>query len=270
MRQLKIIRTFIAVLFFAASVAYLFIGPHVHPMAVVSKKVQIIPSAIAVTIGATLVWLLITFLLGRVYCSTVCPVGTLQDVVINLKRRIPRLKKPFSYKTPKRWRLIPFFIYLVFLVGGLFFIPYLLEPWNIMRNMASTVRPDAIQNSWMTLGVGAGVGILAGCVSFVGIVLAAFFTGRDFCNTVCPIGNAMIFIGDQTLYRIEIDPDKCVGCLKCEDVCKSSCIKVTERFVDNSRCVRCFDCLAECPNDAIRYQSDRNRRPATPLMQRNH
>ncbi len=92
-------------------------------------------------------------------------------------------------------------------------------------------------------------------------------SGRDYCNTICPLGSALGAIGHMTVMNIEIDPDRCTYCGKCEDVCSAHCIKVTERMVDNSRCLRCFDCLAVCDDDAIHFQNTKNM-PLTPLFQR--
>lgn len=267
MRNLRVIRIFLSVIFFAAAVAYLFIGPTVHPMAEASERVQIIPSAIAVTLGATLVWLFITFLFGRVYCSTVCPVGTLQDIALRLRNMNPKWRKRFSWKSGKRIRYHIAAVYLICLMAGVAGVPYLLEPWNIMRNIASTIRLSAIQETWLTLGIGGAAGIAGGLVSILLLTLAGAWKGRDFCNTVCPIGTGLGLLNGATLYQIEIDPDRCTGCLKCEDVCRASCIKVVGRYVDNSRCVRCFDCLHACEDDAIRFQKNRNQR-ATPLLRK--
>lgn len=237
-------------------------------MAVVSYKTQIIPSALTVTIGATLTWLVLTFIFGRVYCSTVCPVGTFQDIVLRFRKKIPSLNRQFSYHNPRRWRFIVLGVYFVCLVLSLWIVPYLIEPWNIMRNIASVVRPSAVEATWIRLGVGATTGMLAGIVSFILIFISALFFGRDFCNTVCPLGTAMGLLSDQTLFSIQIDPDKCTGCLECENVCKASCVKVTDRFVDNSRCVRCFNCLEVCDENAIRFQIGKNLRLNGPLLRR--
>ena len=83
------------------------------------------------------------------------------------------------------------------------------------------------------------------------------------CEAQCPVG--AISMGDG---KFEIDPDKCISCGHCEDICRSQCIKTVSRYVDTSRCVRCFDCVAECPTGAIRFQINRNRRPATPLLRK--
>lgn len=264
MRNLRVIRIFLATLFFVAAVAYLFIGPQVHPMAVVAPRAQILPSAIAVSLGAILVWLPATFLFGRVYCSTVCPVGSLLDLTLPLRRRFKQ-SPDFRWKNPWKWRYTIALIYLACLVGGVWAVAYIVEPWNIMRNIASIVRPDAVEESWLTLGVGSLTGICAGIISLILLFCAGFFLGRDFCNTVCPIGTGLGIVSSASLYHIEIDPDRCTGCLKCEDVCPASCIQVKTRRVDNTRCVRCFDCLQKCEENAIRFQPNRNQR-ATPLM----
>lgn len=117
MRQIRIFRIFLAILFFVATVAYLFIGPQVHPMAVVSKKAQIILSAGTTAIGAILTWLVITFIFGRIYCSTVCPVGTLSDLFIRIRRRIPALDKKFSYRKQTRLPIHILMIYAICLLA---------------------------------------------------------------------------------------------------------------------------------------------------------
>jgi polyferredoxin len=41
----------------------------------------------AIALGFVLV-LVLTFLGGRIYCSTICPLGILQDVIIFLRRKV--------------------------------------------------------------------------------------------------------------------------------------------------------------------------------------
>lgn len=252
-------------MFFIATVAYLIIGPQIHPMAVVSRKAQILLSAGTTAIGALLVWLVLTFVFGRIYCSTVCPIGTLSDIFIRLRRKFPRIGKPFSYRPAKRWSIHIVLIYVICILAGIVAVPYIIEPWNIMRNIASIFNPSAVEMTWINLGVGGATGIIAGVVSFLFIAIYSMLRGREFCTDVCPLGSAMGLLHEHNIYHIEIDPDRCTSCGACEEVCKASCIKVVSRHVDNSRCVRCFDCLAVCPDDAIHYQANRHR-PATPLF----
>lgn len=265
MKGLRIIRICLATLFFLGAVAYLAIGSGVsHSLAFV-ERFQIIPSSIATSLGAIIVWLVVTLLLGRIYCSTVCPVGTLQAIFSKGRKVIKPLKKPFSYRPGSKMRYYILGAYIFCIIAGVAAVPFWLEPWSIMRNICGDIHPSAEKMEWIRLGVGVTTGIIAGIVSALLLLTVALLTGRGFCTDICPIGTALGCLSNYTLYHIEIDPDKCISCMKCEDICPSQCIKVSLRYVDNSRCVRCFDCGYVCPNDAIRFQINRNKR-MTPLM----
>ena len=267
----------LAVLFLAATIAFLFTSGSLHNGLRFLPKTEVVPSALAVGMGATFLWLGVTLFIGRFYCSAICPVGTLADLSMRLRlflgRRFPRLSRPFRFKPERRWRYHILVLYLLCLAFGIAAIPlaravpYILEPWNIVKNASALAHPDNIDLTWATLGVGAGLGFALGLLMLLAVIVWAFFAGRDFCNTICPVGSALGYVDKFALTHMEIDPDRCVSCMKCEDVCRSSCVKVVSRYVDDTRCVRCLDCIHVCPVDAIRLQSNRNR-PATPLMQR--
>lgn len=284
MSELRTFRIVLSLFLFAGCLAYLFLGLSDNYMARLSEQIQIIPSAIASTIGVTLVWLAVTFALGRVYCSTACPVGTLQDTATWLRRKLYRLNirrkrivnpvdgkilfAPYRFRKPGNFRLIVLLIYLFCLVLGILGVATLIEPWNMMASAARISNPEgAAEWSWLIFCRYAGMGAAVGSTVLVIVWLWALFRGRRFCAEVCPIGTVLSYVSARSLMHIEIDPDKCIGCLRCEEVCKAECIKVVSRYVDNSQCVRCFDCLKVCSDDAIRYQRNRNRR-ATPLLRR--
>ena len=266
MKQLRIIRICLATLFFIGALAYLAIGLPVHRSLGFIQKIQIIPSAISYSLGAIIAWLVITLLLGRVYCSTVCPVGTLQAIFSKGRKLIRPLNKPFSYRPGSKMRYYILGAYIFCVIAGVAAVPFWIEPWSIMRNISGDIHPSAEKIEWIRIGVGVTTGIIAGVVSALLLLIVALFTGRGFCTDICPVGTALGCFSNYTLYHIEIDPDRCINCMKCEDICPSQCIKVSSRHVDNSRCVRCFDCGYVCPNDAIRLQINRNKR-ANPLFQ---
>lgn len=266
-RSLRHARILLATLFFILSVVYLAAGMRIYGVAALSERLQVIPSAIAVSSGVTLIWLCITFLFGRVYCSTVCPIGALHDMVLWTRRKVFRRRITYRYEPARsvRWHVLA--IYVVCIVAGITVVPLWIEPWNIMRNICSAINPSAAESTWIGLGLGGATGIVAGALSFVLVILCAVFTGRGFCNMLCPVGTALGAVNRYSLYQIAFDPDKCVNCMKCEEVCSAGCVKVVGRYVDNTRCVRCFDCIDACPNDAIRLSLSRHR-PASPLMRK--
>ncbi|MDE6010010.1 MAG: 4Fe-4S dicluster domain-containing protein [Muribaculaceae bacterium] len=281
MRDLRTIRIFLAVLFFAASVAYLFVGSGLTPVAVVAKRVQIVPSALGMTMGATGFWLVATFVLGRVYCSTVCPVGALQDSASWLRRKLSHVPvfarmrfpinrrhvfAPYRYRRAGKLRWLFLLGYVVCLLLGLLWLATTVEPWNMMRSAARVSNPAA-NAGWLIFAADAGIGAAFGCAVLFCIWLAALLSGRRFCTDICPVGSALGAIAKFSIYHIEIDPDRCTNCMRCEDVCKTEGIRVVDRYVDNERCVRCFDCLKVCADDAINLQRNRNQR-MDPLMRK--
>lgn len=267
MNGLRVGRLILAGIFLVESIAYLTLQAADIPGMWIAERMQIIPSAIAMSLGATLFWIVMTFLFGRIYCSTVCPIGTILDIPRWIRKRLPARKPKFRYKPRRRTRRDILIIYAVTLVIGFFPVAWLIEPWNMARNMGALAKPDDIASTWATLGHGMAIGIGAGIVTLIALLIWGWFSGRQFCAQVCPIGTALGYAQPLTLFHIEIDPDRCTGCLRCEEACPSECIKIVGRYVDNSRCVRCFACLDACKDDAIHYQVNRNR-PATPLMQR--
>lgn len=263
MRSFRIV---LALVMLFASLLWLVLGTSAPAYAVISEKAQIIPSAIQSCLGATIVWIIATLLFGRIYCATVCPVGTLQDLVIWSRRKIDK-GFTFRFEEAKNIRYPILFAYVVSLLIGALIVAFVVEPWNIMRNAASAINPSDISTTWTSIGISVGIGAAVGVISLIAILVWAWKSGKAFCTTVCPIGTALGCLHSQTLMHITIDPDKCISCMKCEDVCPSKCIKVSQRLVDNSRCVRCFDCTAVCPNDAIRFQLNKGRNRQTPLLE---
>ncbi|MBQ1844940.1 MAG: 4Fe-4S binding protein, partial [Desulfovibrio sp.] len=55
--------------------------------------VQIVPALLAGSLACVAALLAATLLLGRVYCSIVCPLGVLQDVIASLRR-----KRSYAYR----------------------------------------------------------------------------------------------------------------------------------------------------------------------------
>jgi len=58
-------------------------------------KIQIIPALLALNIDVLVGLLILTLLFGRVYCSSICPMGIYQDIVNRLSKRFQK-KKTFQ------------------------------------------------------------------------------------------------------------------------------------------------------------------------------
>lgn len=220
---------------------------------------QIVPALLACSLAWVALWALSALLLGRVYCSAVCPLGTLQDCLIALSRR---RRRGFFYRSPStalRWSVVivaAACLALEFPVAA-----YLVDPASAFSRIASYLTIPFIRPAAFSL-----LGASFAAVTLLVVAWIALTRGRRLCNTLCPVGTALGALSGYSLYHVDINTDKCTGCGLCVSRCKSECIDPSAHTVDLSRCVVCLDCTAACPSGAITLRRGRHRLQM-PLMQ---
>ena len=86
-----------------------------------------------------IVVLVLTFIFGRVYCSSICPLGTLQDIISRIAININR-QKFFSFlKNYKTLRYSILAITIVSLFTGSFILLNLLDPFSLAGKIFSNI-----------------------------------------------------------------------------------------------------------------------------------
>ncbi len=237
---------------------------------------QFVPSAlkfVAVislgTFGFALV-LLLTILFGRVYCSTICPLGIMQDVVNWISKKIDKKKRRrFEYlREQKILRFTILVVPVLFFLAGSAFAVNLLDPYSIYGRIAGNLfRPVIIFANNVAASVFEKMRVytfstydIKAFVLFPFLITAAFLLlvvymswkkGRLYCNTVCPVGTLLGYLSKFSIFKIVINDEDCLSCGICAKECKSCCIDSKNKAIDTSRCVMCFDCLTSCPTDGI-------------------
>ncbi len=235
-------------------------------------RIQLLPALLALNVAVVVGLLLLTLVLGRVYCSVICPLGILQDVISHLSGLRKGKQRRFSYTSAKNWlRYGVFSLFLVAMLAGVGAAVALLAPYSSFGRMVTNLLSPFYRwgnngLSWLAEQMGSyrfhDVDVCAGIHpvtfaialgSFILIGVLAWCYGRAYCNTLCPVGTLLGFISRFSLFGIRIDADKCVSCGLCAKQCKASCINAAEHTVDGSRCVACMNCLAACHKGAISY-----------------
>ena len=214
---------------------------------------------------------LITSLFGRVYCSTVCPVGTLQDISGYLGKKFDRRRRFKYFKSPQWLQyLILFASTIPVLLGSSMILGDLLEPFSsygrLMTNFA--VEPLLLVNNLLAallthfeiyfiydipLHIAEVGTLLFTFLFFATVIYLSLTDGRFFCNSFCPAGAILSLISRVSIFRLVIKNDLCNDCGACDRVCKAECIDSSARRLDFSACVSCFNCLRSCPTNAIEY-----------------
>ncbi len=266
-RSLKVLRVLFALAWFSA-LNLMFFG--VLGGCGFLAKAQLLPALLGLNLVAVGVVAAVTLVFGRIYCSTVCPMGVLQDVVNRLARTCGR--RPSGWRPPQRaLRISVTAAAAVAAALGSAAFAGLLDGYSLYGRIAAhLLRPLAglVNNlvAWACVAadhpyvfreeviVRGTCGIV---VAAAGLALVAFLSwtgGRIFCNTLCPTGTLLAALSARPLVRVRIDAAKCVKCGLCARACKAGCIDHQEKKVDDSRCVRCFNCLSVCGKKAISYR----------------
>ena len=179
----------------------------------------------------------VTFLFGRVYCSTLCPLGLFQEFLMLLfRRKIPvQDNKPYKY----------FVAAIVFgtLIAGTVCLVRLVDPYTLFGSAVS--------------GACLGLSVLAV------LAVLVWFRGRWFCSNVCPVGAVLGLVSKYAVNQVYIESDKCISCGLCAAKCPTGSIDFKNKTVDNETCVKCFKCMNGCRRSGIRY--GRRVKPTVPF-----
>ena len=296
---LKKIRVVISLLFFVAlTLLFIDVG---HFLQIVlsgpAQFLQFIPSILkfitllSISSIGFIVILVLTALFGRVYCSFLCPLGTLQDLIIYLNRRVRKIFKwkrlRFEYSKPYNFfRYSILVLTIISLLAGTTFIDNLIDPYSLYGKIFTVfIRHSAVQihntTAWLLESIGFWylypvdlkpfnypLVIFVSCMSLL-VIWFSIKYGRLYCNTICPVGSFLGFISKYSIFKIVFNESSCTNCGLCERICKSECIDYENHYIDESRCVGCFNCFDSCPEKGFTYKlSVTNKSSKTDLPKR--
>lgn len=280
--MLKNIRIFVSLLIFTLLTLFFldfagYLPMWLHKLA----AIQFLPALLALNIGVLVGLLLLTFLFGRVYCSSVCPMGVYQDIVNWLSRRLQK-KKRFKYRkalTVFRWSVVGATV-VAFLFGFTFLVG-LLDPYSAFGRMTVHVfKPAYLAGNNLLEAIFTGFGnntfykvgvyvtsvssLVVALITLLGVGFMAWDNGRIYCNTVCPVGTVLGAVSRYSVFKIRIDEGACNSCGSCGRQCKASCIDTKAHKIDYSRCINCFDCIEVCSQSAMKFSYSAKKPVAKP------
>ena len=214
------------------------------------------------TVYKGLLWSLLllipTVLLGRIFCNWICPYGILHHFVGWLfgkgraeeKVRIEanRFKPLFHLKYVILSGMLAAALFGSLQIG-------LLDPICLFHRSMSTAILPALNlvhsgsfyvRQYFHAGAWA-IGFLLLFLVGMNVVIPRFF-----CRVLCPLGAFLGGLSVFSLWRIERDPAKCVDC----DLCLKNCEGASDPHTQlrKSECFVCFNCVEDCPEDAIGFK----------------
>ena len=241
-------------------------------------RIQLLEAVLALNVAVIVALVAVTFIFGRIYCSVICPLGVMQDVIAWFGKK--KKKRRYTCSPEKKWLRYPVlavFVAAMFLgVGTLvqLFAPYsafgriatnVMQPlWMGVNNLLAMLSEYFDDYTFWTadLWLRSWPSLIISVVTLAVVGVLAWRNGRTYCNTVCPVGTVLSLISRYSVFKIRFDEEKCRNCSLCTKNCKASCIDFKTHTVDASRCVTCGDCVEVCKFGALSYSVSKRGKPA--------
>ncbi|MGE0082829.1 MAG: 4Fe-4S binding protein [Desulfococcaceae bacterium] len=222
------------------------------------------------SLWTALLILALTPIIGRFFCSTLCPMGTTIDMADRLLLR----KAPAGLHSIRHRKIKYLFLTLILASAfmGVSFV-FLGSPLSLITRFYGmiiypilclladmglrSVRP--IANSLdMTALAYAQTGSPRFALQwvtvfiFAGIFACAFVSPRFWCRNLCPAGAIFALFSFRPLIRRQVSED-CIDCGKCRKKCPMDAIAENPLITMHKECIVCQECVRICPVQAVSF-----------------
>jgi len=234
----------------------------------VTKTLMIIFIPVIFVMGLTLIF-------GRVFCSWICPMGSLLDI---FQRFLPaKPVKKIAFPEVKNHIMI---VSLIAALFGLQLAGYV-DPFAILfRGLTFVIDPvlnisvtgffDYLYLNapeWLSsvsepvyqflkkilLPYQRTIFVTTG-ISFIilfAVFLLEMIERRFWCKKICPLGALLSFISRFSIFR-RFPKKLCTTCKSCEPHCRMGAFDDQGHHLDN-QCSRCLECYQICPQDRVKF-----------------
>lgn len=202
-----------------------------------------------------LVAIALAVLLRKSFCSWVCPVGLLSELLARFGRRaFGRNFRPWSWlDIPLRglkYVVLGFFVLSILAMSREALAEFLTSPYNRMADVKMGLFFAEIGTTGIVI-----VGSLA---------VGSVFINGLWCRYLCPYGALLGLFSWASPARIRRNAETCVSCGLCDKACMARLPVASKSSIMSVECTGCLNCVAVCPvNGALRVEI--GRRPVTPV-----
>ncbi|MBU8934852.1 MAG: 4Fe-4S binding protein [candidate division Zixibacteria bacterium] len=193
------------------------------------------PAGMFILVGV----LTVSFIFGKSFCSWLCPVGLLSEILGDLGDKIfgRRLRLPRWLDYPLRsikYLVLGFFVYSIFfLMTQEALRAFLDTPYNIVAD---------VKMYYFFANISRFSLIVIGVLFLFSIIIRNFW-----CRYLCPYGALLGIVTLLSPQKIKRNVASCTDCGLCAEACPSS-IKVDKvKMVVSDECTACMSCVNVCP-----------------------
>jgi polyferredoxin len=233
--------------------------------------------AIAKGFYFSIIVIVLTAILGRVFCGWICPMGTLNNVVGYFNKRL-------SSTIHTNWYAFKYYILFFILASSLFTaqLAGIMDPISLLiRSLSLSIYPllnyltralfDTVYNLNIPVIVDGSEliysmlkrvflsfrqpyflqGIFIG-ILFLSVLALNLYEKRFWCKYLCPLGALLGILSRFSVLNRSVS-EGCTSCGVCEKVCQSDAITDSVGTWRKTECFYCMDCDDLCPHNAISF-----------------
>lgn len=181
---------------------------------------------------------ILAILFGSVFCGWVCPLGSIQEWVGKLGKRI--FKKRYNHFIPQR------------IDQYLRYLRYIMLIWVIYATaMTGKLAFGNIDPYYALFNFWTGEVAVTGLAVLGITLLASLAVERPWCKYACPYGAILGISNLFSALSIRRKESTCISCGLCADDCPMNIPVHTVSVVRDHRCIGCLECTSEaaCPID---------------------
>jgi polyferredoxin len=234
----------------------------------------------------TLVILIPTLFLGRFFCGWVCPMGTLQHFVGNMKSEAKRGKQRIESNRYKRWQTAKYAVLLAGLVAAFFGSMAIgwLDPFSLLvRSLGLSILPAFNYAAGAALAplehnriaaiqsIGGGLHAILGVlvldfrqahftqglllsIVFLAILAASLRVTRFWCRALCPLGALLGALSRWSIFGLHKEAGTCDECLRCLLDCQGGDSPQSGVPWRKAECLLCMNCIGSCPHSTLQFR----------------
>jgi len=214
-----------------------------------------------------------TLFLGRFFCGWICPLGTLNHLVGNIRSERKSGRQRIASNRYKPWQAFKYYLLFAlllaaFLGGALvgIFDPIALA----VRSLALSILPawNYALNALLERSHGHPA-LLSALLSFKqahfrqGFLLGAIFIfilalnlriTRFWCRALCPLGALLGLASRWSILGLEKHSAHCEDCNRCLLHCQGGDDPIPGAPWRKAECHLCMNCVADCPESGIQFR----------------
>jgi len=183
---------------------------------------------------------LLSVFFGPVFCGWMCPLGSFQEFISKLGKKLKihgKLTVPKNidkYLRFFRYGILLWILIITARSGLLLFTDY--DPYYALFNFWTGEVP------------------VQGIIILLIVTVTSLVIDRAWCKYACPLGAILGLSNKIRFFKIRRDSSTCIDCSLCDSACQMNISLSDSTKINDHQCISCMDCTSEiaCPiNDTV-------------------